>query len=401
MIPSDTEIIHPINAPIFNKKFKTVSLPITEGFGYNQVINIIQTYPVLLPRLGRYARLETTSDNVGDLYVELSKIDNSVLISRLHNYDEKNRFVTWGTLTNFGLNEDFYNLYLESLDLFLSSKRPIFLKKKETSNGFIIQSSWFYHLVNNDIYDSVEKATVSLSSVIVKFEKASLRSTHRFFLKRGVPPLMSVDANVGFFGENGLEFKPIRLAMTYDMLEFIKTEEEGSYSCYLYSVNNWKIGEREKPELNLVFHLRHLFYSPDSLFPFYGNFIHKDVISYELTLSKEIIKDSLTKLKQKTKYALKDFTRISPTYRSSQSDDGGMYFRILKPWVMFELVSAYALDPRSRDVITRIVSSDNIASEMDLLLEKLKSDSLSYNLIGTRLHDLLAKIANAESSRDI
>lgn len=399
MASTENEIIHPINAPIFNRALKTISLPIAGGFGFNQVLSIVQTYPVLIPRLGQYAKLETKSEKVEQLYAELRKVHSSIIVSRLHNFDESNRFVSWGKLETVSLPDKLYSVYLDALDLFLSSNKPIFLKKKDSFNGFVIKSARFNHSVHNDTFGYSEKANVSLSSVLVRFTKYTFKAKE-FIIGKGVPPLMSVDAEVGFFIEGKLQFHSIRLAMTSDMLEFVKKSGIGVYACYVYSVNDWIRGPRQKPELNLIVHLREIFYSPDSIFPFFGDFSHETPYSYLLTMSESTVKTALQQLKYKTDYATKEIERITPLYRY-RSKDGKFMFHILKPWVVFSLITAYALDPPSRESVSYVLGGDDILGRIKDIIKSSFLYLPTGHFVGNYSSNVMRQIKESIATRDL
>ena len=399
MADTESEIIYPINAPIFSKTFKTISLPITEGFGFKQVLSIIQTYPVIIPRLGQYARLEIKSENVDQLYSELRQLDSSVIISRMYNFNKTTRFVSWGGLRAFKLPEWLYSMYLEALGIFLSLNRPIFLRRPDSYNGFIIKSERFSHAVNNSYFGNTERAIVSLSSICVKFSKMSLNASE-FLIKKDSSPLMSVNAEVGFFVNDEIIFKDIRLAITPAMLEFIKKNGLGVYACYIYSVNDWKVGLRQKPELNLVIHLREIFYSPDSLFPFYGNINHATSFSYGIILAESMVTSELAKLKHYTEYAHKNIQRLSPLYEMNHKSSK-FIFHVLKPWVVFSLITAYCFDPGSRETVAYILTSDNSNQRIAELLNNRSKFLPSGSYIGLSAQKILNEISNAKIDKDI
>lgn len=402
MAESESEIIHPINAPIFRNALKTISLPIEGGFGFNQVLSLTQTYPVLIPRLGDYAKLEVKSNNVVELYNELKKIESSVIVSKLHNYSEAQRFVSWGSLNSVTLPTRLYSVYLEALDLFLSSNRPILIKKKDSLNGFVIKSTRFNLAVKNDVRGYIESANISLSSVLVRFTKLSLdeNQLHQFYVGRNSAPLMSVFAEVGFFVGNVLQFYKINLAMAEDMLDFVKKNGLGIYACYIYSVNDWVRGPIKKHELNLVVHMSEIFYSPDSIFPFYGSFTNEASFEYRSTIAENDIVSGLRELKRDTDYALKEIDRVSPIY-SYQHKDGKYVFHILKPWVVFSLITAYAIDTSSRKGVAEILEADNVLEKVREVRNSSGRYTPSGNYLGDYAYRIIKDIRTLPSSQNI
>ncbi len=399
MIDSENEIIHPINAPVFQSALKTISLPIEGGFGFNQVLSIIQTYPVLIPRLGDFARLEIKSDSVAQLYSELKKINSSVIVSKLHNYSESDRFVSWGSLYSVPLPEKIYSIYLEALDLFLSYNRPVPLNKKESHNGFVIKSQKFNLSINNEIYGHTEQANVSLSSVLIRFTKRSL-AAHQFIVRKNSPPLMSVSAEVGFFDGGGFKFYEVSLAMTEEMLNFVEKNGLGIYMCYIYSINDWIMGSKIKRELNLVVHMQEIFYSPDSIFPFCSNFLNETPYSYISVVPEETVGLALKELKRNTDYATKDIDRISPLYHC-QHTEGNFIFRILKPWVVFSFVTAYSTDPSSKKGVEQLLDSKDPFENV----REVVSSSFSYTPDGNYIGDVASKVVreikHSQPTKDI
>ncbi|MEM0135070.1 MAG: hypothetical protein QXU18_07590 [Thermoplasmatales archaeon] len=399
MADSESEIIHPINAPVFHSVLKTISLPIEGGFGFNQVLSLIKTYPVLIPRLGDFARLEVKSDNVDELYSNLKRADSSVIVSKLHNYSESNRFVSWGSLYSVALPERIYSIYLEALDLFVSSVRPVFLKKRESRNGFVIKSQKFYLSINNDIYGYTESANVSLSSVLIRFTQYSI-AAYQFKVSRDAVPLMSVHAEIGFFVNETLKFHEVTLAMTEEMLNFVKKNGLGVYACYVYSINDWIRGSNIKHELNLVVHMREIFYSPDSIFPFYGNFSHETPFACRSIVPDRVVEIALKELKRNTDYAMKDIDRISPLY-NYQHKGGNFTFQILKPWVVFSLVTAYSTDITSKKSAEYVLTSED---PLEKVSEIVHSPSIylptSGNYIGEYVLKVVKEIRKFQPTKD-
>ena len=112
MADTEREIIYAINAPIFNKIYRTVNLPIENGFGFNQVLSITNTYPVLIPRLDSFVRLDMKSTDILKFLNEIGKKSSSVIVSNIYNYDENKRFVSWGMLDSVELEDKLYESYV-------------------------------------------------------------------------------------------------------------------------------------------------------------------------------------------------------------------------------------------------------------------------------------------------
>ncbi|WP_298277151.1 hypothetical protein [Ferroplasma sp.] len=395
MADTEREIIYAINAPIFNKIYRTVNLPIENGFGFNQVLSITNTYPVLIPRLDSFVRLDMKSTDILKFLNEIGKKSSSVIVSNIYNYDENKRFVSWGMLDSVELEDKLYESYVWALDFYFSYNRPIFFHKQESINGFVLQSPKFQYNIKNDFRGNSEMANISFSSVLIRFTAESLTSGYRFTVRK--IDLCSISAQVGLFLSDKLKFQPMKLAMTKEILDFVKDYGPGVYAGYIYSINNWEVQGKHKHELNLIMHLREIFYSPESIFQFYGQPTHETPYSYIVSIPRHVMENSLREVKRGTEYSMKNIKNQSSLY-SSKIDSEKYVFRVLKPWVIFELVNAYCVDPTSTYTVKEILESENVLKAITNLVEG-QSSFMSKNLIPARVRKLINILSRSQNDK--
>jgi len=364
-----TEIIHPLGAPIFTKRAKTISLPIHSGFGYQTIVNVINTYPVIVPRLGIYARLETTKETVSEVISRLYSVKNSLILAGFYNFDGVSRFVTWKNLSYYPVSEKYYTLYQDSLYLFISQKKPILLCNKTTNNGFLIKSNTFNHTVSSDVYGLKEVANVSISIVLVKFTESSISRARSFKIRRNTKEIYSIEGEILFIGKNfRLSSSKVNLAVTNEILGFLRERKQGVYSALIYSVNDWKRGDHDKRELNLILEMRELWYTPNSLISLLLEFTNINAYTYEYNVDTEFINKTMATLKEGTPYNWKTISEGNPL-QILHEENGKFVFKVLKPWVIFTLLNDLINEDYRSAYAKEILSQENIVQYLDQISE--------------------------------
>ncbi|MEM0134889.1 MAG: hypothetical protein QXU18_06635 [Thermoplasmatales archaeon] len=355
-------ILHPFDSPFFNRRTRAITISDYSKSGLHTIFVSNSFYPALFPETGELVSLTVTTSSISDKIRDAIGKRNEIVLINPHETKIENNYVSYGKISKFNLPDNFFDLYIDALNISLSLERPLVLLKDDgRKTRYVPVSAKRYFHISSRMEFGRENADCSYNIILLKFTTESFRyACRKSVLSVGARRIETVNVNAFFlaFDSSGSKLLPIELTMEYGIYKPLSQSGDGLYIGHVYTIYNIKRDEVDIPERNILVRLAFFDYTMDSIASFANPQLHSGKVTTIATTSKRTLRELRKKIMYGLPESILEITSKNKLRKVVKKDETIDYI-FLSPKFVFRLLKAYIGFPQYRSLIESIISSDD------------------------------------------
>jgi len=390
---NEFKLFHLIDSPFYNSRVKAVNISNYKQSGLYTIFVANQFYPALMPESGKLVSLTVTSNNIVNEINESIGKENEIVFVNPHSTKISDNYVSYGQVHRIMLTEKLYDLYLEALNFQLAIDRPLLLLKDEPSGKKVVPTSQFRHFnVKSFTSDGPIAFDCTYNVMLFKLTKENFRHSERrvkIELGKGKIDSVLVPVDVFYLNNNSPGFCEMVVNCEFQIYKKLVSMGEGLYIGHFYSIYNLKKHDDLQDSINILTKAFFFDYSYDTLLPFFISDIQKSGISIRAKISKSISDKMRSSVLKGFHESIKEIRTAKSWYKISQEGDF-IRANFVSPKIIFRLLNAYAIFQSDREMLKKILNSENLIESISNFLNAIESNMFyEGNLINASLKNFL------------